>query len=189
MCKPLSTKRSSLILFGCFMAISALAQEDTTDKRPGASEAHRFGVFHMVKVFPSFSGFQFIGGGLAYETGAGIYPFSLNVSTRYFDGSDSIGPQSPAVQRHLRFEIQGRYWPIQTFRSLFVTALLNVYSTGGIGGGGLIGYHHFISKQVVAEVYLGVQSRTRTEYSEAPILMRYGLAIGVIIPKMHRYGY
>jgi hypothetical protein len=191
MWKALSINRFSLLtasLLGATWVSSAQPDTEPEDE-PGAADAHRFGVFHLVKLFPSFSGFDLVGGGVAYETGAGVFPFSVNASARYYHGSDSIGPQVPEVARHMRFEVQARWWPIQTFRAFFAGVLVNAYSTGGFSAGGIVGYHVFVSKRIVAEVSIGFQTRNASHFPEFPILLRYGVGVGAIFPKMQRYGY
>lgn len=186
--KPLLIKRSGLIVLLFLVSRPGVGQQDTARNHPGAEDAHKVGVFHLVKLYPSFAGFEFRGGGVAYETGAGVFPFSVSASLRYFDGSLPIGLLD-TVPRHLRFEVQYRWWPIYTFRALFGGLLFNVNSSGGVSAGGLVGYHVFISKQVVAEASIGIQSGNRTISSGSPIILRYGLSLGLVFPKMLRYGY
>lgn len=175
------------IVLALMIVNTCAAQKEEPAKT--AADAHLLAAFHNIRVFPTFSGFDFVGGGLMYETGIGLHPLSGAFSARYYNGSDSVGPQVPAVPRHVRFEVQARVWPIQVFRALFVGLFVNTYSTGGVSVGGFSGYHHFISKRVSFEAAIGLQTSNATQDPEAPIFLRYHIALGLIFPKMHTYGH
>ncbi len=82
------------------------------------------------------------------------------------------------VRPHWRFEIQPRFWGIAYLKGIFIAPLFDLYDNLNFGVGGLFGYQQFITKNLLIEGYIGVQSNNPTENYTAPIFLRYGFSLG-----------
>lgn len=144
-------------------------------------DQYRFGQVNIFKVSPAFYG-DFVpkGGMLSYETGSGIEKWSINFSAKYLMAVDSSDTRR-AIQEHLKFEVQWRYWVTDYFKSLYFTPLVDVYSTGDIAGGALFGFQFFFGDHLVVDTYAGLQSATPVEDVEFSLLLRFGLHFGIAL--------
>ncbi len=146
---------------------------------PLFGDTYRFGQVNIFKVSPSFyRNIMVRGGVLSYETGAGIPDWTFNFSVKYFSKTDS-SEFVRGIREHLRFEVQSRFWIVDYINGLYFSPLVNVYSTGDIGGGAVFGFQLFLTKFLVVDGFSGVQTITPVENAPGQLFLRYGLNIGV----------
>ncbi len=131
-----------------------------------------------LKIAPAFFGLSPKGATLSYETGMGAWPYSFQLSAKYFSGTDSSESAFMEIRKHWRFELQTRFWGIHFMEGIFVAPLFDVYDNLDLGAGGLFGYQHFFADYLLLEMYVGVQSRNSTDNYASPIFLRYGFSLG-----------
>ncbi len=149
-----------------------------TDTFGFAKSIHRPFRKNNFKVEPAFLALALKGVTLSYETGLGVWPFSMQFSSKFFKGSDSSNTNLLQIRPHWRFEFQPRFWGIHYMDGIFMAPLFDVYDNFDLAIGGLFGYQHFLADFLLFEAYVGVQSSNSTEKYDSPIFLRYGLSLG-----------
>lgn len=178
------------LLIPLFCCISIFSYSSDTSSMNGmsihAKELFIAKAFHpakmnIIKAAPAVHSLSLMGGSLGYETGMGIWPMSLYVNLRYFNGFDNTFSDKLAIDRHMRLEVQPRIWLTDYMRGLFVSPVANVYSNGivSFGGGGIFGFQHFLSSFLTIEGYVGLQISNKIENYDGPFYLKYGLNMGM----------
>ena len=122
------------------------------------------------------------GGTFAYETGLYTKFLSTYFSARYFGLVDSLERNNNRpIPKHLRFEWQLRFWPINGLDGFFIAPMANLYSTKEFAGGFFVGYQFFITRSFIIEAFAGLQSTTSVEEAsyESPVFPRLGINLGL----------
>ena len=145
---------------------------------PYLSDRQRFGDIALLKFSPSFyASFVPRGGVLSYETGAGINPWSLHFTLKYFSGVDSSESLDP-IDRHVKIELHPRFWVRDFLNEFFFSPVISVYNTGDIAGGIVFGAQYYLTDWMLFDAYTGIQSTTPVEHFKSGIFLRFGLNLG-----------
>lgn len=146
-------------------------------KKVNTDEAHKIGAIHILKASPILIGTSFGGGSLSYETGTGLRPLSLNLSFRYFLGSERIDNEDTIkIDEHFRIEIEPRLWLINYVDGVFIAPVFIGYQTNQYAYGGALGLQKFIGNNLGFEAYAIIQSSPPIEATVDPIKFRFKIS-------------
>jgi len=175
-----------LLLFVLILSSDLRAQDRTSSALDGASEQPKDYDStplrtNIAKIAPALAGPYLKGIIASYETGTGISNVSLNLSFKYYAGSDTTETANPKNQ-HTRIEVFPRYYPRHFINGPYFGPLFSIYDNGVASLGAMLGYQTLFRNRVSIDAFIGLQSSNEIENIDdpAPIFPRLGFNIGYL---------
>lgn len=175
-----------LLLFGIIWTTGIYSQDLSSSRLDGTSELIKDYdstplKTNIVKLAPALAGPYLKGFIASYETGTGISNVSLNLSFKYYAGSDTTETANPK-NSHTRIEVFPRFYPRHFINGPYFGPLFSIYDNGEASLGAMLGYQTLFKNRVSLDAFIGLQSSNEIENLDdpAPIFPRLGFNIGYL---------